>query len=818
MAQRNADQYAVPLRMINNRLSSTPHWQLPQVVPFLADTIGKCSPVLSDADAVAHGFKDGSDVGMLIHRVKTRMSNLLQDKSPQARWAAVVLSKAIIEAGGVDALQGSSAWVRLMIGSLGRPDPPSTKKLCIITLTRCFLLAQGHQSLVRELATPVLPAFLTACLKLLRGRPITDESLLLVTLQALNELLPFHPASFRPFQAQIRSCILPMLAPTPSSLQIDHDSESSSPWTNTVADSARRMFVLLSVCAPKKSEGDSWSRSVRLLCDTVHCTIDNVFRAIIEDRGSTRIRQTLQSTAETVSSDKEDPMELPGWTGVQGGIERLLGLLRTLQAFIATSFDFTVTTPVGVLLDIFNRMLSMVPPFTGAQVNAEIGRDEREGLVHALPVIHATAIDLLSSLTQRLGQGAASFYQEILEQCLWVLNVERSSSELRIATYRLVRLSVLRFGLSFPDSLRAPLSNCLSICCGEIIPSEKDNGSGNSATVKCVQKPTSNGNNGTNAESYFKSTLKRPHLTRSPMNVQVAAARLLSIALRCLPEGFLSPVRADMDRIAVLTGNESMLLASVLYPPPAAQNHRTPTSLMPFLSRAFPGLSPVEALMKPRMPVVQCKQDGSGQSYVRDQAREIEEPTYDLLYSGTGFGKFEIDPRESIIEDSTQAGKDNVEAMTATTSHESLVPVYTHPQTANTSIIEVPETQPATLPIDETHGHRDTQEDPVAVQWPSAKRQQDEPSAQTESNAKRPRLADTLIGGPEIRSHIAAPVQEAQVLPMEASPPTGTRTAPALPPNLTNEETAGTDSDYSSVHLDPTLSTDEENDDDEDDV
>jgi len=816
MAPRNVDQYTAPLRMINNRLSSTPYWQLPQVVPYLADTIGKCSSVLSDADA--HAVKDGSDVGMLIHRVKTRISTLLQDKSPQARWAAVVLIKAIIEAGGVEVLHGSSAWIRLMIGSLGRPDPPSTKKLCIITLTRCFLLAQGHQSLVRELATPVLPAFLTACLKLLRGRPIPDESLLLVTLQALNELLPFHPASFRPFQAQIRSCILPMLAPTPSSLQIDHDSESSSPWTNTLADSARRTFVLLSVCAPKKSEGDTWSKSVRLLCDTVHCTADNVFRAFIEDRGSTRTRQTLQSTAETVSSDKDDPMELPAWTGIQGGIERLMGLLRTLQAFIATSFDFTVITPVGFLLDIFNRMLSMVPPFNGAQVNAEIGRDEREGLVHALPVIHATAIDLVSSLIQRLGQGAASYYQEIVEQCLWVLHVERSSSELRIATYRIVRLSVLRFGLSFPGNLRAPLAKCLSICCEEIIQSEKDNGSGNSATVKYVQKSTSNGNNGTNAESNAKIILQRPHWTRSTVNIQVAAAKLLSIALICLPERFLSPVRADMDRIAVLTGNENMLLARVLYPPPAARNHRTSTSLMPFLSRAFPGSAPVEALMKPRMPVVQCKEDGSGQSYVRDQALEIEEPTYDHLYSGTGLGDFEIAPREPIIEDSTQAGKDDVEGITATTSYESLGPVYTHPQTANTSIIEVPETQPVTLPIDETQGHEHIQGDPVAVQWPSAKRLQDEPSAQTGSDAKRPRLADILIGGPEIWSHIAAPVQEAQVLPMEASSPTITRTTPALPPDLTNEETAGTDSDYSSVHLDPTLSTDEEDEDDEDDV
>lgn len=816
MAPRNADQYAAPLRLINNRLSSTPLWQLPHVVPYLADSIGKCSSILSDADA--HGVKDGSDVGMLVHRVKTRISTLLQDKSPQARWAAIVLIKAFIEAGGIEVLQDSSAWIRLMIGSLGRPDPASTKKLCVITLTRCFLLAQGHQSVVRELATPMLPAFLTACIKILRGRPSPDESLLLVTLQALNELLPYHPASFRPFQAQIRSCILPMLAQTPSSIQesqLGHDSEQSPPWTSIIADSARRTYVLLSVCAAKKLEGDSWSKSVRLLCDTVHFTADNVFRALIEDRGTTRTRQTLQPTAETVSSDKENPMELPRWTGIQGGIERLMGLLQTLQAFIATSIDFTVTVPVGFLLDIFNRMLSMTSPFTGAQINAEIGRDEREGLVHALPVIHAIAVDLVSSLIQRFGQGAASFYQEIVEQCLWVLDIERSSIKLRIATYRIIRLTVLRFGLSFPDSLRAPLAKCLSICCEDMIPPEKDNGSSSSTIVTCVQNSTSNGNNGMSAESFVKSTSKRPQLAQSPTHVQVAAIELLSIALRCLPEGFLSPIRADVDRLAVLIGNEDMLLASVLYPPAAVQSHRTSTSLMPFLSRAFPGSSPVEALMKPRMPIIQFKQDDLGQSYVRDE--EMEEPNYDHLYSGTGHGTFEIAERASTIEDSTQAGKDNAEGITATTSHESLGPVYTHPQTANLSMVEVPETQPATLAISETQGHRNAREDPVVAHWSSVKHQQDEPSAQTESDAKRQRLADTMIERPETRSHINAPVQEAQILPMEASPVTSTRTAPSLPPNLATEKTADTDSDYSSVHLDPTLSTDDE-DDDEDDV
>lgn len=57
-------------------------------------------------------------MNVLIHKLKAQLSALLQDKSPQARYSALILIKATIEVGGWNVLQGSGAWVRAMIANL----------------------------------------------------------------------------------------------------------------------------------------------------------------------------------------------------------------------------------------------------------------------------------------------------------------------------------------------------------------------------------------------------------------------------------------------------------------------------------------------------------------------------------------------------------------------------------------------------------------------------------------------------------------------------------------------------------------------------
>ena len=118
MAPEGNIQSLKPLRVITQRLASTPTWQLPHIVPFLASTIsenGKQFLIIQNRNQVT----DGADHAVLVHKYKTQISTLLQDRSAQGRWAAIVLVKATIAVGGWEILQGASGWVRGLLGILG---------------------------------------------------------------------------------------------------------------------------------------------------------------------------------------------------------------------------------------------------------------------------------------------------------------------------------------------------------------------------------------------------------------------------------------------------------------------------------------------------------------------------------------------------------------------------------------------------------------------------------------------------------------------------------------------------------------------------
>lgn len=131
-----------PLRVVTQRLSSTPTKQLPHVAPYLASTIAQCAEAFT-ASTNEDQATGGPSSAVIVHKLKTQLSALLQDKSTEAKYAAIVLIKATVEVGGWNVLQGVGAWVRGLISILGVSDP-SVELLFIhfyLALTRrtaCF--------------------------------------------------------------------------------------------------------------------------------------------------------------------------------------------------------------------------------------------------------------------------------------------------------------------------------------------------------------------------------------------------------------------------------------------------------------------------------------------------------------------------------------------------------------------------------------------------------------------------------------------------------------------------------------------------------
>jgi pre-rRNA-processing protein RIX1 len=105
------------LRAITHRLTTTPVEQLPSIASFLATSLSDCAELLSAPQNQKSGKLD-SDNAVQIHKLKTRLASLLQDRSVEGRWTAVVLVKAMVEAGQWEILRGYEPIVRSLISIL----------------------------------------------------------------------------------------------------------------------------------------------------------------------------------------------------------------------------------------------------------------------------------------------------------------------------------------------------------------------------------------------------------------------------------------------------------------------------------------------------------------------------------------------------------------------------------------------------------------------------------------------------------------------------------------------------------------------------
>lgn len=83
---------------------------------FLASALSDCSELSAQSE---HSKKtaDNND-GLQVNKLKARLTSLLQDRSVEGRWTAVVLIKALLEAGRWEILRDCGPWVRGLLAIL----------------------------------------------------------------------------------------------------------------------------------------------------------------------------------------------------------------------------------------------------------------------------------------------------------------------------------------------------------------------------------------------------------------------------------------------------------------------------------------------------------------------------------------------------------------------------------------------------------------------------------------------------------------------------------------------------------------------------
>ncbi|GAB1206994.1 hypothetical protein APSETT445_005698 [Aspergillus pseudonomiae] len=514
--------------------------------------------------------------------------------------------------------------------------------MSIITLTRIFHLTYQYPTLVREITTPSLPSFITSALNLISVKPSSEpirklkphSPFLETVLNALGELIARHPTIFRPFSAQIHSILQAIIGST------------SPTFPQAVLASAERLFISLHHCAPKNTSGEEWKNACQMTIASIHGAADYVFRAVVEQWESVdpALRQASkpQDYSREVSDGGLDTIGLAGWQGLDSGVNRLVVLLQMLTTCLTTATASMISIPIGHILDLTSRLTAVVVPSDGRdiQANPQISRTEREHLFAELPRIHVACMELLQNLVKTLETGAIPVTQTILEQTLWVYRAEKFSREIRVSAYDLVQTLLTRMGPSLTKQSLTSLADMIRASCHDLLPPVHDQSASARAPSDAKGKAKSN-HTTANADSFLNPMLKQGRQSNmsSFSSLTRAASELLAGVLTHAPTEYLSPsLRAEIDRTIILTSDKHTMLASVLNPVPAVKGRGVSASIMPFLARSFPAEMEVEALIKPRMPVLMNAPGIGGYTDIEeDEEEDVPAPVSGTAPESTGF-------------------------------------------------------------------------------------------------------------------------------------------------------------------------------------
>lgn len=526
---------------------------------------------------------------MLVHKLKTSITTHLNGRSREGRFAAIGLIKAAVDVGGWETLRGSEAWVRGLLSIVQKADPAASKELAVVTLTKIFMLVHPYQTLVREVATPFLPTFGTACLQLIKTKSESTPTNLIETIcSSFSTLIPLYPPTFRPFSAQVRAAVGVYLAPTCSD-------EISVP--ESLQRAARRLVASLHFVAAKSGGSDEWAKLVDGILQEFHVTADQVLRAVDESWEATSGRSRTKVDVDGEPNGQGSPAEhLSSWSGLEAGADRLIGLFQFLADLLSYPTKAAVAIPLSGLVDTISRVclvarLSKSQTWEQAvETNPAIGREEKEELWSLMPDIHVAAMKLVIALFQRLQRHMLPLVPEILDHLIRIFKSGISIPSVRIAGYTALNTILQLAGPTLSKTAVEMLDPLVGACCrdlqqdvGFLKPAEKP-------AAATTGKGTKNGAVAVNTDLFLQPqaaaaateapTLEADHRDR--------ANELLTTILAQLPQSHLKPaLRGHLDKTAILTRNRDAMLASVLNPY-RDQHGRMYPSILPHLSQLFP--------------------------------------------------------------------------------------------------------------------------------------------------------------------------------------------------------------------------------------
>ncbi|KAM0324355.1 hypothetical protein ACHAQA_008136 [Verticillium albo-atrum] len=618
------------LRVLCRRLTSTPPAQLPHSIPAFIGHVVRCRDILSTPhDPKA---KDGANEAyMLVHKLKTIITTLLNGKSSAGRFTGVTLVKAVIDVGGWECLRESGPWVRSLLSIIQKNDPVAVKELCVVALIRIYTLVNGFQTLTREIATPTIATFFNACLQLVKqpsaGERLKTPLYLVETiLDAFSTLQPLYPATCRPFNKDIRAAIRPYLAPTSSDDVL---------VPKSLQRASRRVAISIhNTTAGKSGPSDEWAKFATELPKDFHLCADQVFRAVQEGWESS---QPL--TRSTINYDGppqgDDSPQLPAWKGVRAGGDRLIGFFRLMADTLRYPTKGFGTIPVGAFLDTVSRV-SLISRRGKSQTweqaletHSAVGREEKEELWSIMANIHIAALELLQTLFARLQHSALPLASESLDSIVLILKSGIDNPVVRVAAYKTLDDMLPIVGAGMTKAAVDAVGVVMLSCCRDL----QQEAGHLAAAAPPSSKPDSGAKkNGIAANADLFLPQQQAEAGSTPANTsslsedhRAAAETLLATLLATIPQRRLKPgLRGLLDQTAILSESRDAMLASVLNPY-INEAGKSYASILPHLSRRFPHDQGVEVLRSNIRSSVPSSGDGVDMTAGFEELEEAED-------------------------------------------------------------------------------------------------------------------------------------------------------------------------------------------------
>ncbi|KAK5046216.1 hypothetical protein LTR84_008359 [Exophiala bonariae] len=594
-------------KAIVNRFNVTPVEDLPRVAAFLASSLAACPLEVYFSDAKTN------TASVTTHKLKTRISALLQDRSAAGRLSAAIFIKAIIDTAGSNLLSASEPWARGLVSCLSKSEAPEIKRLYLTTVMRIFLLTQHQPALLREITTPLLPSFLTACLSLIRPSTIksgdkavsVSSPLLDTVLQCWLQLLPQHASIFRPFLNRIK----------PICLSLVEDHSSPQPTTKL---SIQLLCALIS-CAPKNTAGQEWTQMATSIAEAAHKTTNHVFRTVLEEYNTNNSSLVLNTSKHNFSKPPgisgKDQLGLSPWTGISEGSSRVETLISWLEHLVSLATIQQIPVPCGDILDLTARILSVNPSERqgrhghNLRFHNEAGKEEKEELLSNLPKLQLSCLALLLSLCRTYEQSILPLYRTIFNQALLCFQASSWHQGARALCYEIIGHVMNMVSLSELDINRTSFAALMTESCDDLKTALSTSDFDKSQDSSKALNLALNTNRNTN-----KNLI--PLLMGNPSGAFASAWRLLPVLLG---RGTVSIVprqsRTELDRLAILLNHQEAMLASVLNPISSTNGNVAAASILPFLTRTSTDMPAVEALLRPRFPFIRQE---SGQTSSHD--------------------------------------------------------------------------------------------------------------------------------------------------------------------------------------------------------